>query len=768
METTTIKKTVEQTENPWEGFNEGRWQHEVNTLDFIKRNYTEYKGDDSFLEGAAPSTEKLWDKLQELFEVQHKQNGVYDMDNDVPATITSHEPGYLIKEEEKIVGLQTDVPLKQAFMPFGGINMANKALESNGYEVDDEMSFIFNKWRKTHNQGVFDAYTDEMRLARKNKIITGLPDAYGRGRIIGDYRRVALYGIDFLMKEKKKDWKNVGSKVMTNDVIQLREEVSEQFRALADMKEMAASYGYDISKPAKNAQEAIQWLYFGYLAAIKSQNGAAMSIGRISAFLDIYIQRDLDRGLITEFEAQEMIDHLIMKLRMVKFARTPEYNQLFSGYPIWATLSLAGMNMDGSSLVTKNDFRILHTLTNMGPSPEPNLTVLYSSHLPEGFRTYAAKVAKESSSIQLENDDLLRQYWGSDDAAIACCVSATVIGKDMQFFGARANLAKAVLYAINGGVDEMTKMQVGPRFRPLEGDSIDFDQFMESYKDVLDWLAELYVNTLNVIHYMHDKYAYEAPQLALMDTDLKRTFATGIAGISHATDSLMAIKHGNVKVIRDEDGLAIDYIPQNEFPTYGNDNDEADEMANWILEYFMTQIKRQHTYRDSTPTLSLLTITSNVVYGKNTGNTPDGRRAGKPLAPGANPSYQDGKFLGEKNGLLASLNSTAKLNYSCAQDGISDTQTINPGALGRTDDEAMQIDNLRQVLDGYFDKGGYHLNVNVFGRELLEEMDKDIDNPKYANFTIRVSGYAVKFRDLTPEQRRDVISRTAASVAATN
>lgn len=760
MTTNTMDKTVKQATNPWEGFNEGRWQHEVNTLDFIKRNYTEYTGDDSFLAEAAPSTEKLWDKLQELFEVQHKKNGVYDMDTNIPATITSHEPGYLIKDEEKIVGLQTDVPLKQAFMPYGGINMANKALESNGYEVDDEMSFIFNKWRKTHNQGVFDAYTDEMRLARKNKIITGLPDAYGRGRIIGDYRRVALYGIDFLMAQKKKDWKNVGSKVMTNDVIQLREEVSEQYRALADMKEMAASYGYDISQPASNAQEAIQWLYFGYLAAIKSQNGAAMSIGRISAFLDIYIQRDLERGVITEDEAQELIDHLIMKLRMVKFARTPEYNQLFSGYPIWATLSLAGMNMDGSSLVTKNDFRILHTLTNMGPSPEPNLTVLYSSKLPEGFRTYAAKVAKESSSIQLENDDLLRQHWGSDDTAIACCVSATVIGKDMQFFGARANLAKAVLYAINGGVDEMTKMQVGPRFRPIEGDSIDFDQFMDSYKDVLDWLAELYVNTLNVIHYMHDKYAYEAPQLALMDTDLKRTFATGIAGISHAADSLMAIKHGNVKIVRDENGLAIDYIPQNEFPTYGNDNDEADEMANWILEYFMTQIKRQHTYRDSTPTLSLLTITSNVVYGKNTGNTPDGRRAGKPLAPGANPSYQDGKFLGEKNGLLASLNSTAKLNYSCAQDGISDTQTINPGALGRTDDEEMQIDNLRQVLDGYFDKGGYHLNVNVFGRELLEEMDKDIDNPKYANFTIRVSGYAVKFRDLTPEQRRDVISRT--------
>lgn len=744
----------------WEGFTPGRWQNEVNTLDFIKRNYTEYTGDDSFLEEAAPSTNKLWDKLQELFEVQHKNNGVYDMDTNIPATITSHEPGYLIKEEEKIVGLQTDVPLKQAFMPFGGINMANKALESNGYDVDDQMSFVFSKWRKTHNQGVFDAYTDEMRLARKNKIITGLPDAYGRGRIIGDYRRVALYGIDFLMEQKMKDHKLIGNKTMTNDIIQLREEVAEQYRALKDMKEMAASYGYDISAPAANAKEAIQWLYFGYLAAIKSQNGAAMSIGRISAFLDIYIQRDLDRGLITEFEAQELIDHLIMKLRMVKFARTPEYNQLFSGYPIWATLSIAGMNMDGSSLVTKNDFRILHTLTNMGPSPEPNLTVLYSSKLPEGFRTYAAKVAKQSSSIQLENDDLLRQYWGSDDAAIACCVSATVIGKDMQFFGARANLAKAVLYAINGGVDEMTHMQVGPRMRPMDGDTLDYDTFIQNYKDIMDWLAELYVNTLNVIHYMHDKYAYEAPQLALMDTDLKRTFATGIAGISHAADSLMAIKHGNVKVIRDENGLAVDYIPQNEFPTYGNDNDEADAEANWILEYFMAQIKRQHTYRNSTPTLSLLTITSNVVYGKNTGNTPDGRRAGKPLAPGANPSYQDGKFLGEKNGLLASLNSTAKLNYACAQDGISDTQTINPGALGRSDDEEMQIDNLRNVLDGYFDRGGYHLNVNVFGRELLEEMDKDIDNPKYANFTIRVSGYAVKFRDLTPEQRRDVISRT--------
>ncbi|MGX6969539.1 formate C-acetyltransferase [Vagococcus bubulae] len=741
----------------WDGFKGSKWRTQVDVRDFIQANYTEYKGDDSFLEPAADSTEKLWTKLQELFEVQHEQNGVYDMDNNIPATVTSHEPGYLIKEEEKIVGLQTDVPLKQAFMPFGGINMANNALVSNGYEVDDEMTKIFSDWRKTHNQGVFDAYTPEMRAARKNKIITGLPDAYGRGRIIGDYRRLALYGIDFLIAEKKKDLSNVGNKVMTDDVIRLREEVSDQIKALVDIKEMATYYGFDISKPAKNAQEAIQWVYFGYLAAIKSQNGAAMSIGRISAFLDIYIQRDLENGVINEAEAQELIDHLIMKLRMVKFARTPEYNQLFSGYPIWATLSIAGMGIDGRSLVTKNDFRILHTLTNMGPSPEPNLTVLYSSHLPEGFRTYAAKIAKESSSIQFENDDLLRANWGSDDCAIACCVSATVMGKDMQFFGARANLAKAVLYAINGGVDEVTKAQVAPRFRPMTGDTLNYDEFITRYKDMLDWLAELYVNTLNVIHYMHDKYAYEAPQLAFMDTDLKRTFATGIAGISHAADSIMAIKHGNVQVIRDEDGLAVDYVPQNEFPTYGNDNEEADAMANWILDYFMTQIKRQHTYRNSTPTTSLLTITSNVVYGKATGNTPDGRRAGKPLAPGANPSYQDGKFLGEKNGLLASLNSTARLAYTSALDGISNTQTINPNGLGKDDD--TRINNLRNVMDGYFDRGGYHLNVNVFTTDLL--LDAQAHPEKYPNLTIRVSGYAVKFRDLTPEQQADVISRTA-------
>ncbi|WEG74188.1 formate C-acetyltransferase [Vagococcus intermedius] len=741
----------------WKGFKGNQWKEEVNVRDFIQANYTEYTGDDSFLEPIAPSTDKLWTKLQELFDVQHEKNGVYDMDTNIPATITSHEPGYLIKEEETIVGLQTDVPLKQAFMPFGGINMANNALTSNGYEIDPEMSHIFTDYRKTHNQGVFDAYTPEMRSARKNKIITGLPDAYGRGRIIGDYRRLALYGVDFLMAQKAKDHANTGNKVMTDDVVRLREEISEQYRALGQIKEMAASYGFDVSKPATDSKEAIQWLYFGYLAAIKSQNGAAMSIGRISAFLDIYIQRDLEAGVITEFEAQEMIDHLIMKLRMVKFARTPEYNQLFSGYPIWATLSIAGMGLDGRSLVTKNDFRILHTLTNMGPSPEPNLTVLYSSSEPEGFRTYAAKIAKESSSIQFENDDLLRANWGSDDCAIACCVSATVMGKDMQFFGARANLAKAVLYAINGGVDEMTKAQVAPKFRPMTGDKLDYNEFIERYKDIMDWLAELYVNTLNVIHYMHDKYAYEAPQLAFMDSDLKRTFATGIAGISHAADSLMAIKHGNVEVIRDENGLAIDYKPTQEFPTYGNDQEEADEIANWILDYFMTQIKRQHTYRNSTPTTSLLTITSNVVYGKATGNTPDGRRAGKPLAPGANPSYQDGKFLGEKHGLLASLNSTARLQYTNALDGISNTQTINPNGLGKDDD--TRINNLRNVMDGYFDKGGYHLNVNVFTNELL--LDAQANPEKYPNLTIRVSGYAVKFRDLTPEQQADVISRTS-------
>lgn len=747
-----------QTNNiAWEGFKGTNWKTEINTRDFIQNNYTEYRGDDSFLEGIAPSTEKLWTKLQEMFEVEHDHNGVYDMDNNIPSTVTSHGPGYLIKEEEKIVGLQTDEPLKQAFQPFGGIRMAEDALHTNGYEVDEEMHKIFTDWRTTHNQGVFDAYTPEMRRARHNKIITGLPDAYGRGRIVGDYRRIALYGIDYLMEQKQKDHANIGVKTMTNDVIQLREEVSQQYRALRDLKTMAASYGCDISRPAENAQEAIQWLYFGYLGAIKSQNGAAMSFGRVSAFLDIYIQRDLENGKITEFEAQELIDQLVLKLRMVKFARTPEYNSLFSGFPIWSTLSIAGMGIDGRSLVTKNDFRILNTLTTMGPAPEPNMTVLYSSRLPEGFKTFAAKVAKNSSSIQFENDDLLRENWGSDDVSIACCVSATVTGKDMQFFGARANLCKAMLYAINGGIDEKTKVQVGPNYRPMTGDTLDYDEFMEKYKAMMDWLAELYVNTLNIIHFMHDKYSYEAEQMALMDTNLNRTFATGIAGLSHAVDSIMAIKYGNVKVIRDEDGLAVDYEPQNEFPTYGNDNEEADAMANWIVEYFITQIRRQHTYRNSTPTTSLLTITSNVVYGKATGNTPDGRRAGQPLSPGANPSYQDGKYLGEKNGLLASLNSTSRLKYSNARDGISNTQTINPTGLGK--DDEMRISNLRNVLDGYFDKGGYHINVNVFSNDLL--LDAQAHPEKYPNLTIRVSGYAVKFRDLTREQQNDVISRTA-------
>lgn len=747
-----METTMEKTKDQWAGFKGTKWKENVDVRDFIQNNYTEYRGDDSFLEGPTDATNKLWEKLQGLNEIQFERNGVYDMDTDIVSTITSHGPGYLDKDMEEIVGLQTDVPLKQAFMPFGGIKMANNALVSNGYTPNEELTKIFTDWRKTHNQGVFDAYTAEMRAARKNKIITGLPDAYGRGRIIGDYRRVALYGIDYLMEKKFQDHENTGYHTMSDDVIRLREEISMQYKALKEMKEMAASYGFDISRPAMNAKEAVQWLYFGYLAAIKDQNGAAMSIGRISAFLDIYIQRDLDNGVIDEKQAQELIDHLVMKLRMVKFARTPEYNQLFSGYPIWATLSIAGMGLDGRSLVTKTDFRLLHTLTNMGPAPEPNLTVLYSEHLPEGFRTYASKVAIESSSIQFENDNLLREKWGSDDCAIACCVSATVVGKDMQFFGARANLAKAVLYAINGGVDEMTGAQVSPAYRPITSDYIEYDEFMNHYKQTLDWLAELYVNTLNVIHYMHDKYSYEAAELALMDTDLKRTFATGIAGISHAADSISAIKYAKVKAIRDENGLVVDFETEGEFPKYGNDDERVDEIVEWVLEYFMTQIKRHKTYRNSTPTTSLLTITSNVVYGKNTGNLPDGRKAGQPLAPGANPSYN-----AEQNGLLSSLNSTAKINYSFARDGISNTQTINPSGLGK--DEQTRINNLRNVLDGYFSKGAYHLNVNVFDNALLKDA---MENPKkYPNLTIRVSGYAVKFVDLTREQQLDVLMRTS-------
>ena len=736
----------------WDSFNGKIWKDEINVRDFIQNNYTEYTGDDSFLATPTDATDKLWDQLQKLNAIQFDKNGVYDMDTDIVSTITSHDAGYLDKDLEKIVGLQTDKPLKQAFMPFGGINMANTALKTNGYTPNEDLTRIFTEWRKTHNQGVFDAYTPEMRMVRKNKIITGLPDAYGRGRIIGDYRRIALYGIDILIEQKQRDLDTTGSRTMAEDVIRLREEVSMQIKALKDMKKMAATYGHDISVPAANAKEAIQWLYFGYLAAIKDQNGAAMSIGRVSAFLDVYIQRDLKNGTITEAEAQELIDHLVLKLRMVKFARTPEYNTLFSGFPVWATLSIAGMGIDGRSLVTKSDFRFLHTLTNMGPSPEPNLTVLYSQRLPEGFRSYSSKIAIQSSSIQFENDDLLREQWGSDDCAIACCVSATVMGKDMQFFGARANLAKAILYAINGGVDAVSRDQVAPPFRPITSEYIDYDEFMDKFKRILKWLAELYVNTLNIIHYMHDKYCYEAAELALMDTDLRRTFATGIAGISHAADSLSAIKYGKVKVIRDEHGIAVDFVNEKDFPRYGNDDNRADELVEWILELFMKEIKRHHTYRNSTPTTSLLTITSNVVYGKYTGNLPDGRRAWTPLAPGANPSYN-----AEKNGLLASLNSTSKLNYKFSLDGISNTQTINPEGLGKTEEE--RITNLRSILDGYFKNRGFHLNVNVFNNDLLKDA---MENPKkYPNLTIRISGYAVKFVELTREQQLDVLMRTS-------
>ena len=658
-----------------------------------------------------------------------------------------------MKDEEAIVGIQTDKPLKRAFMPYGGIRMAEESLERYGYTPDPKYTEIFNDYHKTHNQAVFDVYTPEIRAARRAKIITGLPDTYGRGRIVGDYRRVALYGIDYLMQEKLKDHANCGHGQFTEEDIRLREEISDQYKALKRIKEMAAAYGFDISRPAENAKEAVQWTYFGYLAAIKEQNGAAMSIGRVSTFLDIYIQRDINKGILTEEKAQELIDHLVMKLRMVKFARIPSYNELFSGDPVWATLSIAGMGMDGRTLVTKNDFRFLHTLENMGPSPEPNLTVLYSSRLPEGFKDYAAKISIDTSSIQYENDDVMRPVW-LDDYAICCCVSATQTGKEMQFFGARANLAKALLYAINGGVDEKSKAQVGPDFRPIESDdALDFDEVMAKYDEVLEWLAGMYVNTLNAIHYMHDKYYYEAAELALMDTNLKRTFATCIAGFSHVVDSLAAIKYAKVFPIRDEDGIVTDFKIDGEFPKYGNDDARADDLAVWVLKTFMEKLEHYHTYRNSEPTTSILTITSNVVYGKATGTMPDGRKAGEPLAPGANPSYG-----AEQNGLLASLNSLTKLPYEYALDGISNTQSINPDALGHDEDE--RVENLTNVLDGYFDQGAHHLNVNVFGKEKLIDAMEHPEKEEYANFTIRVSGYAVKFIDLTREQQEDVISRT--------
>ena len=637
-------------------------------------------------------------------------------------------------------------------MPYGGIKMAEESCKNYGYEPDPELHKIFTEYHKTHNQGVFDAYTPEMRKARHSHIITGLPDTYGRGRIVGDYRRVALYGIDFLMEEKKKDHANCGCGTMTDDVIRLREQISDQYKALAGMKKMAESYGYDISKPATNAKEAVQWLYFGYLAAIKTQNGAAMSVGRVSTFLDIYIQRDLEAGTLTEKEAQELIDHFVMKCRMVKFARITSYNELFSGDPTWATLEVGGTGIDGRSMVTKNDFRFLHTLENMGPSPEPNLTVLYSSRLPESFKKYAAKISVDTSSIQYENDDVMKVTWG-DDYSICCCVSATQTGKEMQFFGARANLAKCLLYAINGGVDVKNREQVGPAYKPVTSEYLDYDEVVDKFDAMMDWLADLYVNTLNLIQYMHDKYYYEAAEMALIDTDVKRTFATGIAGFSHVVDSLSAIKYAKVKTVRDETGIVVDYEIEGDFPKYGNDDDRADDIAVWLLKTFLEKIKKRHTYRNSEPTTSILTITSNVVYGKYTGAMPDGRKAGTPLAPGANPSYG-----AEQNGLLASLNSLTKLPYEWALDGISNTQTMNPDALGHNEEE--RINNLVNVMDGYFDQGAHHLNVNVFGKDKLLDAMEHPEKPEYANFTIRVSGYAVKFIDLTKEQQMDVISRT--------
>ncbi|MFR5032506.1 MAG: formate C-acetyltransferase [Eubacterium sp.] len=739
----------------WEGFEGSLWKEEVNVRDFIQKNYTVYDGDESFLAGPTDATNKLWGILQCLQKEERAKGGVLDMETKVVSGITAYGPGYISeadKDLEKVVGLQTDKPLKRAFMPFGGIKMAEQACSTYGYEPDPELHKIFTEYCKTHNQGVFDAYTPEMLKARHNKIITGLPDTYGRGRIVGDYRRVALYGIDFLMEEKKHDFANCGDGTMTDDVIRLREEITMQYKALAQMKKMAESYGFDISKPAKDAKEAVQWLYFGYLAAIKTQNGAAMSVGRISTFLDIYIQRDLEAGKITEAEAQELIDHLVMKFRMVKFARIPSYNQLFSGDPVWATLEVAGIGVDGRSMVTKNDFRFLHTLENMGPSPEPNLTVLYSSALPDTFKKYAADISIRTSSIQYENDDVMKPVWG-DDYSICCCVSATQTGKEMQFFGARANLAKCLLYAINGGVDAKTFEQVGPKYRPITSEYLDYDEVIEAYDRMMDWLAGLYVNVLNLIQFMHDKYYYEAAEMALIDTDVRRTFATGIAGFSHVVDSLSAIKYAKVKTIRNEDGVVVDYETEGDFPRYGNDDDRADEIAVWLLKTFLDKIKKHHTYRNSEPTTSILTITSNVVYGKATGTMPDGRKAGAPLSPGANPSYG-----AEQSGLLASLNSVAKLPYEWALDGISNTQTINPGALGHSEEEKKN--NLVQVMDGYFDQGAHHLNVNVFGTEKLIDAMEHPEKEEYQNFTIRVSGYAVKFIDLTKEQQMDVISRT--------
>ncbi|MEH7336812.1 formate C-acetyltransferase [Neobacillus drentensis] len=733
----------------WKGFTKGVWTKEVNVRDFILKNYIQYEGNDSFLAGATESTKQLWAQVMELTKQERENGGVLEMDTETVSTITSHGPGYLDEELEKVVGVQTDKPFNRSMQPFGGIRMAKAACEAYGYQLNPEIERIFTEFRKTHNQGVFDAYTDEMMLARKAAIITGLPDAYGRGRIIGDYRRVALYGVDFLIEEKKMDQQNT-SKVMTEDNIRLREEIAEQIRALKELKELGTTYGFDISNPAQNAQEAFQWLYLGYLAAIKEQNGAAMSLGRVSSFLDIYVERDLQNGTLTEEDAQELVDHFVMKLRLVKFARTPDYNELFSGDPTWVTESIGGMAQDGRSLVTKNSFRFLHTLDNLGPAPEPNLTVLWSPQLPENFKQYCAKMSIKTSSIQYENDDIMRPEYG-DDYGIACCVSAMEIGKQMQFFGARANLAKALLYSINGGVDEKLKIQVGPEYRPITSDVLIYNEVMEKFDLMMEWLAGLYINTLNVIHYMHDKYSYERIEMALHDTEIIRTMATGIAGLSVVADSLSAIKYGEVKVIRDEKGIAIDFESSGDFPKYGNNDDRVDSIAVEIVERFMKKLQKHQTYRNSVHTMSILTITSNVVYGKKTGNTPDGRRAGEPFAPGANPMH--GR---DTKGTLASLASVAKLPYSYAMDGISNTFSIVPKALGK--EENNQIRNLVSILDGYAIKTGHHLNVNVFNRETLLDA---MEHPElYPQLTIRVSGYAVNFIKLTKEQQLDVINRT--------
>ena len=739
----------------WDDFEGTLWKREVNVRDFIQKNYTPYDGDESFLAGSTEATDKLWGELQKLQKEEHAKGGVLDMDTDVVSSLTSHKPGYIseeLKDLEKIVGLQTDKPLKRAFMPFGGIRMAEQACTNNGYTPAPELHKIFTEYFTTHSDAVFSAYTPEMKKCRHAHVVTGLPDTYGRGRIVGDYRRVALYGIDFLINEKKKDFDNCGDGTMLDEVIRQREELAKQIKALEGMKKMAELYGFDISQPAKNAREAVQWLYFGYLAAIKTQNGAAMSVGRVSTFMDIYIERDIRRGILTESEAQELIDHFVLKLRMVKFARITTYNLLFSGDPVWATLEVGGIGMDGRSMVTKNDYRFLHTLENMGPFPEPNLTILYSSKLPESFKKYCAYISVKTSSVQYENDDIMKPVWG-DDYSICCCVSATQTGKEMQFFGARCNLAKCLLYAINGGVDEKLLEQVGPKYAPVTSEYLDYDEVVEKYVRMMDWLAGVYVNALNLIHYMHDKYYYEAAEMALIDTDVRRTFATGIAGFSHVIDSLSAIKYAKVKTVRNEDGVVIDYIVEGDFPKYGNDDDRADEIGIWVLKTFLDMVKKHHTYRNSEPSTSILTITSNVVYGESTGATPDGRKAGAPFAPGANPSYG-----AEQNGLLSSLNSLAKLPYEWALDGISNTQTISPDALGHDDEERVR--NLVQVMDGYFDRGAHHLNVNVFGVEKLIDCMEHPEKEEYANFTIRVSGYAVKFINLTRKQQLDVIART--------